>query len=144
MDLLISFIIAIIWGIVPFVIKYLSMEIPTDLILLVMAFIWFLVSIIYSLFLNKQYFLRNLKCFKIKSILIIFSIAFIGLFLKNILYVYVIEKSKRLNLAIAIMSLSSIVSLFYAIYVYKLKLTNIQTFGILLIGITLFVLLLTK
>lgn len=143
MDLFISFIIAVIWGIVPFMIKYLSREIPMDLILLVMAFIWFLTSIMYSLFLNKQYFFHNLKCFKMKSLMIIFVIAFIGLFLKNILYVYVIDKSKKLNLAIAIMSLSSIVSLFYAIYVYKLKLTTIQIVGILTIGITLFLLLLT-
>lgn len=142
MDLFISFIIAIIWGIVPFLIKYLSNEIQMDLILLVMAFIWFFASMMYSIFLNKQYLFQNLKSIKYNHYMIIVSTAFVGIFIKNILYFYVIEKSRRLNLAIAIMSLSGIVSLLYAIYVYKLYLSNIQITGILIIGITLFILLL--
>lgn len=143
MDLIISFIICIIWGVVPFILKYLSAIMPTDIVLLLISFLWFIFSLIYSLFLHDKSLFSSFTL-NANAFILIFLIAFLGIFLKNILYLHVIKYSSRLNLAIAIMSLSSIVSLIFAKLMYNVQISPIHTIGIILLSLIVFIMLINK
>lgn len=145
-DIILSLIIAILWGLFPFVIKYASQESSVNIVLLVMSFVWFASSCVYNLVLYKGNLFRHLSDIKETLFIIIVLAGFIGLFIKNLLYLYVIDTTKRLNVSISIMSLSSVVSLLYGLYIMKYDINIGTIIGISLtaIGVSLMIYSSTK
>lgn len=140
-DILFAFLVAFIWGVFPFALKYASDKVSTNIIFLILAFVWFLSACIYNIVLYKGNLIYHLKEVKYNIWIILIIAGFIGLFIKNMLYLHVIDITKRLNVAISIMSLSSIVSLFYALYIlkYDLKLATIIGICLTAIGVILMI-----
>jgi drug/metabolite transporter (DMT)-like permease len=142
-DIIISFLIAIIWGAFPFAISSIVKDLPVHLVLLCLSFVAFVCSSIYSF---RQYgtlsILRDMYKVKYTTLLLIVIAAFFGVFLKNILYFYVINITSRLNIVVSIMSLSSVVSLLIGLSIFNVNLNIGTILGIILTSIGVFLMLL--
>jgi drug/metabolite transporter (DMT)-like permease len=142
MDILLSTVIAIIWGIFPFLLKFATKTVPIDIALLLLAFIWFACTLVYSLTTSGYKQVSNVISKIDKRVLLVIAVAAVtGLFIKNILYSYVIKTSNQLNVAIAIMSLSSLVSLAYGVIFLKYRLPIQAVIGICITAIGVFTML---
>lgn len=141
MDILLSFIIAIIWGIFPFMIRVAAENTSTNIVILVMSFVWFASACAYNVFLYRGNLFTHLKNIKEMALILIILAGFFGLFLKNLLYVYVIDSTNKLNVSIAIMSLSSVVSLLFGVYIMKYEISMGTVIGILLTALGVFMMI---
>jgi drug/metabolite transporter (DMT)-like permease len=131
MDIVLSAVVAAIWGVFPFALKAASSKVPADIILAVMSFVWFASSCAYCLVTHGSNGLtETVKGLDARLLLLIGAAALIGLFVKNLIYLHVISTSKRLNVAIAVMSLSSAVSLLYGTLVLKYHVNTRAIVGI--------------
>lgn len=140
-DIVISLIIAVLWGTFPFIILSVLEETSINVTMLVLSFVWFAASCIYNIVLYKGNLLKHIKTIKQKTLLIIIVAGFLGLFLKQLLYLYVIDTTSKLNVSIALMSLSSVVSLFIGLYYKKYDLNFPTVAGVLLVSIGVFIML---
>lgn len=142
MDIVFSVIIAILWGVFPFLLKYATKTVSIDIVLVLLAFIWFICSLTYTLSKNGYKKVSDaIVNIDTRVWLVIALAALGGLFIKNILYSHVVKTSKQLNVAIAIMSLSSVVSLLYGILVFKYRLPMRAVIGICLTAVGVFIML---
>lgn len=140
-DITISLIIALIWGTFPFIILSVLEQTSINVTMLILSFVWFAASCIYNIVLYKGNLFKHIKSIKQKTFIILIAAGFLGLFLKQLLYLYVIDTTDKLNVSIALMSLSSVVSLFIGLYYKKYDL-NLQTVaGVLMVAIGVFIML---
>jgi drug/metabolite transporter (DMT)-like permease len=141
-DIAISFLIAIIWGAFPFAISYIVKDLPVHLALLCLSFIAFVYSFVYSFTkYGTTSIFHDLHKAKYTTLVLIAVAAFLGVFLKNILYFYVLDITSRLNVVVSIMSLSSVVSLLIGLSIFRVHLNIGIAIGIILTSIGVFVML---
>jgi drug/metabolite transporter (DMT)-like permease len=138
--LLYPFIISIVSGIVPIILKLYLSIIPYEFIMLISGTTLFISTIIYTLFYNYSKVIQGYKNITLKFILILILIFFIASFICQILY---LETLKYYNPSIPalIIALAPIITIIASYYILNEKLTNIQLFGCVLIFIGLFLLL---
>jgi len=132
MDILLSFVIAIIWGMFPFIIKIAGDKTSLNIVILLLSFVWFAAACAYNIFLYKGNLIKHISTIRETAIILIVLAGFFGLFINNLLYIYVIDTTNKLNVSIAIMSLSSVVSLLFGIYIMKYEISMGTIIGILL------------
>jgi len=141
-DILISFVIATIWGTFPFVISSIVKDLPVHVALLCLSFVAFICSCAYSFTkFGTSSILQDIHKAKYTTFLLIAMAAFFGVFLKNILYFYVVHITSRLNVVVSIMSLSSVVSLLIGLSIYRTNLNIGTTLGIILTSVGVFLML---
>lgn len=139
-DIVLSFIIAITLGFYPFLIKYANNFMSVHTIMLLLSGIWFLSTTILCLLLKTD-IKKDLKfCLEEKytPLLLVLLVGFFGIFLGNLIQLYIIKNSNHLNIAIAIISLSSAVSFLYSLFILKTTFNKCAIFGILLTAIGVF------
>lgn len=140
-DIVLSLIIAVIWGTFPFMLLSVLQVTSIHITMLLLSFVWFAASCIYNIVLYKGSLLDHLKTIRQDTLFVIIIAGVLGLFLKQLLYLYVIDTTNRLNVSIALMSLSSVVSLFIGIYYKKYNLNVPTIAGVLLVSIGIFMIL---
>lgn len=139
-DICLSFMIALTLGFYPFLIKYANNFMSIHTIMLILSGIWFISTTIFCL-LIKTDIRKDLKfCFQERYIplLLVILIGFFGIFLGNLIQLYIIKYSNHLNIAIAIISLSSVVSFLYSLFILKIKFNKCAIVGILLTAVGVF------
>jgi hypothetical protein len=141
-----SAIIAFIWGVFPWALKYASKSTPSDIILLVMSSVWFVSSCVYSTSVHGS--VRNIwnavQNIDTWVLTVTGLAAFFGIFLFFAIYIHVVDTSPRLNVAITIMSLSSVVSLIYACLFLNVVVPTQAIVGIVIAAIGVAIMLLAK
>lgn len=138
MNYILPLIIACIWGVFPFLIQYGLEMTSLNILLLLMSFSFFASAVCYNLWFYKGNLLNEIKQVKNNVFICLILGAFIALFLKNLIYLHVIKTTNNLNIAIAITSLSSVISLAYAYTVIKLDVSLGSIIGIILTAIGVF------
>lgn len=141
-DIAISFLISLIWGAFPFAISSIVNDLPMHLALLCLSFVAFVCSCTYSFTqFGATSILQDMHKAKYTTLLLIAITAFLGVFLKNILYFYVVNITSRLNVVVSIMSLSSVVSLLIGLSIYRVNLNIGTTLGIIVTSVGVFLML---
>lgn len=144
-DIVLSFIIAITLGFYPFLIKYANNLISIHTIMLLLSGIWFISSIGLCILL-KTNIIKDVKFCLTQNyypLILVLLIGFFGIFIGNLMQLYIIQNSNHLNIAIAIISLSSIVSYMYSLFVLKMKFNKCATIGIFLTAIGVFTMIIS-
>lgn len=133
---LLAFLIAIIWGISPVLLKILMMNIniPIYILIFIQSLIFFICSIIYIFFYKTNEIYQNLNDIK-SYIPILILISFFTTYIANILYIYIIKSNININLMILIISLFPIITIIFSYIFLKQKITINFIFGILFIFI---------
>jgi drug/metabolite transporter (DMT)-like permease len=146
MELLIkSILAAIIWGIFPFVVRHMSATLPLSVIPLLLSLVWFVCSLVHNIMKYKSgLFKTYLASLDATDIMITVLIGFVFMFLIYVFYIDVVSYAspQMINVYISIMSLSSLVSLFYVLFVEGYQLSRLKIFGVCLISLGVFMLLL--
>jgi hypothetical protein len=144
MDLIIkSFLVAIIWGLFPFAVRYMSKTLPLSVIPLLLSFVWFVSSFVQNIYKYKSSLFKTyLSKLGVIDMMILVLSGFVFMFLKNVLYVDVVSNSTpaTVNIYISIMSLSSLVSLLYVLYVEGVRLSKMVILGICFVSVGIFML----
>lgn len=133
---LLAFLIAIIWGISPVLLKILMMNIniPIYILIFIQSLIFFICSIIYIFIYKTNEIYQNLNDIK-SYIPILILISFFTTYIANILYIYIIKSNININLMILIISLFPIITIIFSYIFLKQKITINFIFGILFIFI---------
>lgn len=135
-QILLAFLIAIIWGISPVLLKILMMNIniPIYILIFIQSLIFFICSIIYIFIYKTNEIYQNLNDIK-SYIPILILISFFTTYIANILYIYIIKSNININLMILIISLFPIITIIFSYIFLKQKITINFIFGILFIFI---------
>jgi drug/metabolite transporter (DMT)-like permease len=133
---LLAFLIAIIWGISPVLLKILmiNINIPIYILIFIQSLIFFICSIIYIFIYKTNEIYQNLNDIK-SYIPILILISFFTTYIANILYIYIIKSNININLMILIISLFPIITIIFSYIFLKQKITINFIFGILFIFI---------
>jgi len=131
--MIIAFIIAIIWGIIPIIHKLLLNDISYHTIIIFSAITFFIASLIYSYIYYKDIY-NDINKQNNKIIYIIFC-AFLGLFLANILYYNALKHTNNVSIITTITALYPLVTLLLSYFILYEKISIINFIGIILIMI---------
>ena len=134
-------------GIFPFAVRHMSKSLPLSVIPLLLSLVWFMSSFIYNLYVYKAALFKTyLSKIHAADIGIIVLSGLIFMFLKNVLYVDIVSNASphMINIYISIMSLSSMVSLLYVLYIDGYRLSTMKLAGICFITVGVFMSLLGK
>jgi transporter family protein len=131
--MIIAFIIAIIWGIIPIIHKLLLNDISYHTIIIFSAITFFVASLIYSYIYYKDIY-NDINKQNNKIIYIIFC-AFLGLFLANILYYNALKHTNNVSIITTITALYPLVTLLLSYFILYEKISIINFIGIILIMI---------
>lgn len=126
-----AFIIAFIWGITPIIYKYHLQEIKYNTIVFVYGIVFFIGSILYYLYHQKEI---NLNFISNKNkIIYVFLIGFFSLFITTILYYNAIINNANMATIITITSIYPIITLLFILMFNKNNVKINTIIGILLI-----------
>jgi uncharacterized membrane protein len=141
-DIALSFLIALVWGAFPFAISEIVKDLPVHVALLCLSFVAFTCACAYSFTkYGASSILQDISKAKYTTFVLIVMAAFLGVFLKNMIYFYVVNMTSRLNVVVSIMSLSSVVSLLIGLSIYRVNLNIGTTVGIILASVGVFLML---
>jgi drug/metabolite transporter (DMT)-like permease len=144
-DISLAFLIAVIWGIYPFVVKNIMKDASVHIALLGLTFASLVSAITYNIYrYGASATFKDVAALKYSTVILIALSAFVFIFFKNQLYFHVIDQTSRLNVTIALMSLSSVVSLIIGLALYKYDLNIGTIVGVTITGLGVFVLLLSQ
>lgn len=131
--LLLAGVIAIILGCSPIVHRYvLKKQVSQAFILFISAIVYFVVVMVYVMCFHREKVYRDLKNNR-RFILILGLTTFVGLFLTNIMYLYVMHHTRNVNITSILMALYPIVTLILASFILKERLNLMQMLGFSLI-----------
>jgi drug/metabolite transporter (DMT)-like permease len=136
--MLLPFLILIIEGIIPVIIKLHLTVIPYTLILVLSQILGLLFICSYAFLFKTHEIIEGFSNLNLKLLTIIILIAFFGTFIGKILFLKTINDSKNINIFIIIMSLYPMITIIASYYFLQEKISYRQLFGYLLIiiGIT--------
>jgi transporter family protein len=137
--LYLAFIITLIWGISPVIIKYAIHHgnIPTYLIIFIQSIIYFIASLLYVIIFKY----KNFKDDLIKYRSYIPLLAFISLFsvyIANLLYVVALQNNVNINILTIIVGLYPVITIIFSYFILKEKITLKAIGGYILIILGIF------
>jgi len=146
-DLLASFAIAVIWGAFPFAMASVLTHTTVHMSLLCLSFVFFVCTLAYSILYTDGgavTVFQEMRKLPLKTFFLLAAATILGIFVKSVLYFNVIQSTSRLNVTLAIMSLSSAVSLLIGIYIHKYALNRGTLIGIAVTCLGVFLMLLNQ
>jgi drug/metabolite transporter (DMT)-like permease len=138
--LLYPFIISIVWGIVPIILKLFLSIIPHEFIMLISSITLFISTVIYTVFFNYHKVVEGYSNITLKFVLLLIITFFIASFICQLLYLKTL-KNYNPNIPVLIIASAPIITIIASYYILNDKLKNIQLFGCVLIFIGLYLLL---
>jgi drug/metabolite transporter (DMT)-like permease len=122
--LYLAFLITLIWGISPVIIKYAIHHgnIPTYLIIFIQSFIYFIANIIYILVFKYKNFATDLIKYKTYIPLLAF-ISLFSIYIANLLYVVALQNNVNINILTIIVGLYPIITIIFSYIILKEKIT---------------------
>lgn len=140
-NILLSLLIAITWGFFPFLSVYVLKYISANIYLLLLSFTFFSAMCIYNLVFYKGNLFSHLRTIKQNVLLAVILAGFFALFLNSLLYVYIINTGPALNISIALVSVSSMISLLVGIVLLKNELSLGSIIGVALMCLGVYIML---
>jgi drug/metabolite transporter (DMT)-like permease len=136
--MLLPFIILIIEGIIPVIIKLHLTIIPYSFILLLSQMIGLIFICFYTLFFKSNEIYEGYTNLNLKLIIIILLISFFSTFIGRILFLKVINDNENISIFLIIMSLYPIITIIASYFLLKEKLSIRQFLGyfLIIIGIS--------
>lgn len=138
--LLYPFIISIIWGIVPVILKLFLSIIPYEFIMLISSITIFISTFIYTIFFNYNKIVEGYSNITLKFILILIITFFMASFICQLLYLKTL-KIHNPSIPVLIIASAPIITIITSYYLLNDKLKNIQLLGCVLIFSGLYLLL---
>lgn len=127
-----SILITFFWGFPPIVHRYVTQSVSKGFIMLISACVYFIAVLIYVLFFQYKDVSFDFKNNK-RFILILTMTSFLGLFVANLLYLYIMKNAKNVNVVIVIMAMYPAISLLLAVLFLKEKLDLLGMIGFFVI-----------
>jgi drug/metabolite transporter (DMT)-like permease len=136
--MLLPFLILIIEGIIPVIIKLHLTIIPYTLILLLSQIIGLIFICFYAFFFKSNEIFEGYTNLNLKIFTIIILISFFGTFIGKILFLKTINDNQNISLFLIIMSLYPIITIIASYFLLKEKLSYRQILGyfLIIIGIS--------
>lgn len=134
------FIISIIWGVFPIILKLYLSIIPHEFIMLISSLTLFISTFIYTFIFNYDKIILGYKNITLKFIILLIFTFFISSFICQLLYLKTLHFYNP-TIPVLIISSGPIITIITSYYILNDKIKNIQLFGIILIFIGLYLLL---
>jgi drug/metabolite transporter (DMT)-like permease len=131
--MLLPFLILIIEGIIPVIIKLHLTVIPYTLILVLSQILGLLFICSYAFLFKSHEIIEGFSNLNLKLLTIIILIAFFGTFIGKILFLKTINDNENISIFIIIMSLYPMITIIASYYFLQEKISYRQLFGYLLI-----------
>lgn len=132
-NIILTFIVALLWGITPVLFRIVLHNVPNTFVMLISGIVYLIGTLSYIII----YDYKNIKFDIIKKYIPHISIiSFFGFFLAYMLYYYVLKHTDNVNIMIAIISISPIITLLTTYFIKQEEfqaLTYRQVFGIFMI-----------
>ncbi len=132
---ILAFSVAILWGITPIIYKVFLQDVSYNLVICISGIVFFIVSLFYS-FMNYDQISKEIYIHQNKIIYIV-VIAFLALFLANILYYNAIKNSENVVITTTITALYPLITLILSYFILYESITINNVIGIVLILIGL-------
>jgi drug/metabolite transporter (DMT)-like permease len=132
-----AFVIAFLWGISPVLFKYiLQQNIPSYIIILTQASVYFLSSIIYIIIYERDDIFGDIQK-NSKYIPLLIVISFFSVYFANVLYIFALDNKANVNIMSLIVSLAPVITLIasYLIFQEILPIKVLIGFFIIFIGL---------
>jgi drug/metabolite transporter (DMT)-like permease len=132
-----AFVIAFLWGISPVLFKYtLQQNIPSYIIILTQASVYFLSSIIYIIVYERNDIYSDIQKYS-KYIPFLIVISFFSVYVANVLYIFALDNKANVNIMSLIVSLAPVITLIasYLIFQEILPIKVLIGFFIIFIGL---------
>ncbi len=131
--MLLPFLILIIQGIIPVIIKLHLTIIPYTLILILSELIGLFFIAFYTFFFKSHEIIEGFTNINLKLLIIIILISFFGIFIGKILFLKTINDNENISIFIIIMSLYPMITIIASYYFLQEKISYRQILGYLLI-----------
>ena len=132
-----AFAIAFLWGISPVLFKYiLQQNIPSYIIILTQASVYFLSSIIYIIVYERNDIYGDIQKYS-NYIPFLIVISFFSVYVANVLYIFALDNKANVNIMSLIVSLAPVITLIasYLIFQEILPIKVLIGFFIIFIGL---------
>lgn len=132
-----AFVIAFLWGISPVLFKYiLQKNIPSYIIILTQASVYFLASIIYIIVYERDDIYGDIQK-NSKYIPFLIAISFFSVYVANVLYIFALDNKANVNIMSLIVSLAPVITLIASFLIFQeiLPLKVLIGFFIIFIGL---------
>ena len=139
----VAFIIALLFGTSPLIHRVATRSVPGYIILLVSSLTYLISVSIYVLIFHS----KTLKTDMMKSkkwLVLLAATTFFGLFIANLLYMYVIKHTPNINITTTITALYPIITLLLATFLLKETLTPKGLVGFVFVCLGVVIMILTK
>lgn len=141
--MLYPFIIALVWGSIPIIIKLYLSFLPHVCIILLQSIVLFISSLLYVFFFKYKDFIIGLGNITYKNILLLALVFFIASFICNILYLHILKKDTIIS-PLIIFILTPLITIIISAIVLNEILNIKQIFGCILVLIGIFFLIYFK
>jgi drug/metabolite transporter (DMT)-like permease len=133
----IAFVIAFLWGISPVLFKYiLQQNIPSYIIILTQASVYFLSSIIYIIVYERNDIYSDIQKYS-NYIPFLIIISFFSVYVANVLYIFALDNKADVNIMSIIVSLAPVITMIASFLIFQqiLPIKVLIGFFIIFIGI---------
>jgi drug/metabolite transporter (DMT)-like permease len=133
----IAFVIAFLWGISPVLFKYiLQQNIPSYIIILTQASVYFLSSIIYIIVYERNEIYSDIQKYS-NYIPFLIIISFFSVYVANVLYIFALDNKADVNIMSIIVSLAPVITMIASFLIFQevLPIKVLIGFFIIFIGI---------
>lgn len=136
MVIYLSFLIAFLWGVSPVVHRYVLPHVSQPFVMAVSAVIYAISVFTYVSLFHSKSIIHDIKE-NIRFVPILAVTTFLGFFVANVIYLYVIKHVTNVNIATAIMALYPVVTLLLASWLLHegLSFMSCVGFGLIVVGI---------
>lgn len=126
------------WGFPPIIHRNATQAVSKGFIMLISAIVYFVAVVLYVLLFQYKQVSKDFSENK-QFIVILAMTTFFGLFVANLVYLYVMKNAKNINVVIVIMAMYPAVTLILATLILKEKLSLHSAFGffLILVGLSL-------
>lgn len=137
------FIIAMVWGSIPIIIKFHLAFLPHAFIIFLQSIVLFLSALTYIFFFKYKDFIEGYKNVSYKNIFLLVIVFFIASFICNLLYLHILKKDTIVS-PLIIFILTPLITILISSLVLDEILNIKQLYGCILVSIGIFFLIYFK
>ena len=137
------FIIAMVWGSIPIIIKFHLSFLPHAFIIFLQSVVLFLSALTYVFFFRYKDFIQGYRNVSYKNIFLLIIVFFIASFICNLLYLHILKRDSIIS-PLIVFILTPLITILISSLVLEEVLNIKQLFGCILISIGIFFLIYFK
>lgn len=137
------FIIAMVWGSIPIIIKFHLSFLPHAFIIFLQSVVLFLSALTYVFFFRYKDFIQGYRNVSYKNVFLLVIVFFIASFICNLLYLHILKRDSIIS-PLIIFILTPLITILISSLVLEEVLNIKQLFGCILISIGIFFLIYFK